>query len=147
MKAMVNFLQMDDHLATAGSPTTDDLVRLAKEGWQVVINLALDDSPNAIPGEAELITSLGMEYHPIPVEWELPRLEDLQAFFAVMETNFEKRIFVHCVMNMRVSVFLYLYRILRQGWRPEVARLDLDKIWEPNETWAEFIQEALQTLN
>jgi hypothetical protein len=60
-----------------------------------------------------------------------------------MERCQGKSVFVHCVKNMRVSAFIYLYRILRQGWTSDDAILNLIEIWEPEGTWAAFIEDAL----
>lgn len=140
---MINDLQLSPTLYTGGSPSLIDLVNLQAAGVQVVINLALVTSPNAIPDEAGEVARLGMEYIHIPVIWEDPTRQNLADFFAAMERCQGKIVFVHCVKNMRVSAFIYLYRILRQGWAPDDAILNLIEIWEPEGTWAAFIEEAL----
>jgi hypothetical protein len=65
-------------------------------------------------------------------------------FFDVMDANTDRNVFVHCNANMRVSVFVYLYRTLKLGVSEEMARQDLRKIWDPNTVpqWAAFIAEA-----
>jgi hypothetical protein len=45
---IINFLQLSDRLATAGQPTIELYPAIAAAGYQVVINLALTDSPNEI---------------------------------------------------------------------------------------------------
>ena len=59
-----------------------------------------------------------------------------------MKTNAEKKVFVHCAANKRVSAFIYLYRRSQKDVDKEVAKKDLEKIWIPNETWQQFIQET-----
>jgi protein tyrosine phosphatase (PTP) superfamily phosphohydrolase (DUF442 family) len=140
---MINELQLSPTLYTGGSPNLIDLVNLQAAGVQVVINLALVTSPNAIPDEAGEVARLGMEYIHIPVIWETPTRQNLADFFDAMERNQGKGVFVHCVKNMRVSAFIYLYRILRQGWAPDDAILNLIEIWEPEGTWEAFIEESL----
>jgi hypothetical protein len=61
-----------------------------------------------------------------------------------MEANRARKVFVHCVVNYRVSAFMYLYRVLRLGVDPEDAIWDLRSIWEPDETWLAFINTALK---
>ncbi len=51
---IVNFLQLSDRLATAGQPTIKQYPAIAAAGYQVVINLALTDSPSALADESEL---------------------------------------------------------------------------------------------
>ncbi len=48
-------------------------------------------------------------------------------------------------MNMRVSAFVYLYQRMQKQISDEQAKLDLVKIWTPNETWQTFIQAAIAT--
>ncbi|MBE9155248.1 protein tyrosine phosphatase family protein [Nodosilinea sp. LEGE 06152] len=138
-----NYLALSPSLATAGQPTPEQFEALAQAGYTVVINLALSTSDHAIPNEAELVKSLGMTHFHIPVVWEAPTMTDLEIFFKVMERNRDYNTLVHCALNMRVSAFVYLYRVLRQGVDEPTARADLHRIWQPNPTWQAFIDEAL----
>jgi len=138
-----NFLQISDEIATSGQPTVEQFATIKEAGYQLIVNLALSTSSNALTNEKEIVESQGMEYVHIPVVWENPTLEDITKFFNVMKANADKQIFVHCVANMRVSAFIYLYRRLYQGLNDEVAKQDLHKIWVPNQVWQNLIQKAL----
>lgn len=138
-----NYLQISPNLHTAGQPFPQHFPAIQAAGCRAVINLALPDSPDAFPEEAELVRSLGMEYIPIPVEWEMPEQENLEAFFATLSRLEGQPVFVHCARNMRVSAFVFLYRVLRLKQPRAQAERDLHKIWQPNETWQEFIDEML----
>jgi protein tyrosine phosphatase (PTP) superfamily phosphohydrolase (DUF442 family) len=139
VESIYNFLALSNALGTAGQPTQEQFLAIQKAGYQIVINLALTDSPKALPQEKELVESQGMEYVHIPVVWEQPEVEDALKFFRAMNTNSGKKIFVHCAANKRVSAFIYLYRTLYQGISQEEAKKDLHKLWEPNELWSSFI--------
>ncbi|WP_310487733.1 protein tyrosine phosphatase family protein [Chamaesiphon sp. VAR_69_metabat_338] len=139
LEQIAGFLPISDRLGTAGQPKSDAYPAIAAAGYQVVINLALTDSPNALPNEAEIASNLGLEYLHIPVIWDNPTLADFQAFANAMEAHRSQKIFVHCAANKRVSVFVYLYR-LSQGVAETIARQDLAKIWTPNEIWQTFIE-------
>jgi len=143
LSAIQNYLQIFPTLSTAGQPFRDQFPAVAAAGCQAMINLALVDSPDAVPDEAELWAGLGLAYYHLPVEWESPRPENLQAFYTLMDQLQGQMVFVHCARNMRVSSFVYLYRMQRLGQPPAECRLDLEKIWQPNEVWATFIQKAL----
>ncbi|HZG37779.1 MAG TPA: protein tyrosine phosphatase family protein [Nodosilinea sp.] len=143
LNAIRNYLALSPVLGTAGQPTPEQFAAVAQAGYTVVINLALSTSDHAIPHEAELVKSLGMTHFHIPVVWEAPTPADLEIFFKVMERNSDRKTFVHCALNMRVSAFVYLYRVLRQGVDPAVALADLHRIWHPNPTWQAFIDKAL----
>jgi protein tyrosine phosphatase (PTP) superfamily phosphohydrolase (DUF442 family) len=144
LSEIYNFIQISDAVATAGQPTPAQFPDIHAAGYRVVINLALPNSTNAIPDEQTLVESQGMEYVHIPVIWEEPTLVDLDRFFQVMDQNQGNPVFVHCAMNMRVSAFIYLYRVVRQGLDLEVAQQDLQQIWTPNPVWQAFIDRALQ---
>lgn len=141
--AITDFLQLTPTLATVGQPTVAELAQLRQAGYEVVINLATPSSPSALPDEAEQVARLGMEYIPIPVVWEQPVPQNLADFLGAMARVHEKKVLVHCARNMRVSAFMYLYRILVLDWPDDQAAPDLLKIWQPNETWTKFIAEMI----
>jgi protein tyrosine phosphatase (PTP) superfamily phosphohydrolase (DUF442 family) len=141
---IVNFLQISARLATAGQPTIEQYPAIAAAGYQVVINLALTDSPNALVDEESMARNLRLGYIQIPVVWDNPTLKDFQAFKSAMDAHSESKIFVHCAANKRVSAFVYLYRVF-QGVDELIARQDLAKIWTPNEIWQAFIDRTLSS--
>lgn len=133
-----NYLPIDDKIATGGQPTEKQLALIKKEGYQIVINLALNTSENALPNEEAIVESLGMQYVHIPINFNEPTQEDFALFCQAMQTHREK-IFVHCAANLRVSAFMYLYRTLYQNVSEAEAKKDLYKLWQPNPTWQNLI--------
>ena len=140
---ITNYLEIYPWLGTAGMPTADQIECIADAGYQAVINLALDESQGAIADERKRVTSFGMKYIHIPVVWESPQISDLEQFFTIIQQLTSLKIFVHCVLNMRVSVFVYLCRVIILKEDPEIAFLDLLKIWQPDDTWQELIDTAV----
>jgi uncharacterized protein (TIGR01244 family) len=140
-----NFLRIDDRLARSGMPQPDDFAALRQAGFEVVINLALPTSDNALPNEGELVSAQGMTYVHIPVKFDAPQPADFERFTRVMDACAGQRVFVHCAANMRVSAFVFLHR-LRHGIKRETAEADLKKIWEPDEVWRKFVNECLEEL-
>ena len=69
----------------------------------------------SLADEERSVTKLGMEYIHIPVIWQSPTSDDLDKFFDVMEKYKNKKFFVHCAANMRVSSFVALYRVIKEG--------------------------------
>ena len=143
LEAIYNFHPISERILTAGQPCEDQFAAIHQAGCDVVINLALDTSTNAIPHEAQIVAKHGMDYVHIPVSWENPTLSDFQAFLAAMDAHVDHRVFVHCAMNMRVSAFLYVYQRLRLGIPEAEALRHLHAIWTPNETWQAWIQQML----
>jgi protein tyrosine phosphatase (PTP) superfamily phosphohydrolase (DUF442 family) len=143
LSAIYNYHRLSASLATSGQPSEEELTRVAQEGFAIVINLTLHDGEYSLPDERRTVESLGMVYEHIPVVWQRPTHADLEAFFAALDRHAGQRIYVHCAANFRVSSFVLLYRVLRLGWRLEDALPDLEAVWQPNDTWQAFIDDAL----
>jgi protein tyrosine phosphatase (PTP) superfamily phosphohydrolase (DUF442 family) len=126
-------------------PTAEQMKEVADAGVKVVINLAVKTSPGALADEDQIVTSLGMEYIHIPVEWEDPTRQNLEDFFHVMDMHRNQKVHVHCQANYRATAFITLYRVLRQGWKQEDAIPSMEKIWSPEDfpVWQKFIEESL----
>lgn len=140
---ILNYVQITETIGTAGQPTREQFAAVAAAGYELVVNLAMPDSPNALADERELSTRQGLDYVHIPVVWEAPAHRDLERFMAVMDRNSGRRVFVHCALNMRVSVFVALYRVIRQGLDIDQARASILQIWEPDPVWKAFMAESL----
>lgn len=146
MADILNYFKVSESLATSGQPTVEQFGFIAEGSYEVVINLAMPNSDNAIPNEGEIVSSNGMSYIHIPVSWENPQISDLILFCNIMKSIQKKKVWVHCAKNMRVSCFVYLYQkhVLKL---PDVkARYPMDKIWSPDGVWAELIVESENAL-
>jgi protein tyrosine phosphatase (PTP) superfamily phosphohydrolase (DUF442 family) len=143
MKEICNYLSVSDTIGTAGQPTPQQFSAIKKAGYEVVINLAMPDSTNALPNERQLVTEQDMDYIHIPVVWEDPKLADLEQFFAAVNQHHNRKTFVHCALNWRVSSFILLYRVIHQNVALEVAQEMQSQIWEPDAVWQSFIERAL----
>lgn len=135
---------IDARLWTSGQPSEAQLGLIAAAGFSTVINLALHDDPRyALPDEAAAVRALGMQYVHIPVQFAAPTEADLLKFFAALELHSDARTWVHCAANIRVSAFLGLYRVLRQGWEREAAFELMHGLWQADEIWSTFIASML----
>ncbi|GIU50434.1 protein tyrosine phosphatase family protein [Shewanella sp. KT0246] len=99
----------NSQVITAGLPTSAEFQTLQQAGVEVVINLIPTDNPNFLTEEPKLVSDAGMQYENIEVNWQQPKIEDVEQFFAVMEQHNDKSILVHCAANYRASAFYYLY--------------------------------------
>ena len=135
--------KISDSLHTAAQPTVDQFKSIKRAGVDLVINLALHDSPDAIENEADVVQECAMDYIHIPVDFKKPEASDLERFFQSMDQNKEKNVLVHCAYNWRVSSFVYLYRVIKQDCDNETAIQAMLAIWEPDATWQAFIDTAL----
>jgi len=80
LEAFTNYIQIADRLASSGQPEEHQFRYIAKAEYQLVINLAMPNSENAIPEEDYMIAALKMAYVHIPVPFEAPNVDHLKAF-------------------------------------------------------------------
>jgi protein tyrosine phosphatase (PTP) superfamily phosphohydrolase (DUF442 family) len=144
LSAIYSFRAVSDRLGTAGQPTQAQFPMIQESGFEAVVNLALPTSDNAIANEGSVVTSLGMSYVHIPVDFKAPTSKDFRNFCRVMDAFDDRPVFVHCAANMRVSVFVFLYRIMFHHIAVAEAERDLHAIWQPNEVWSRFIRDELK---
>jgi protein tyrosine phosphatase (PTP) superfamily phosphohydrolase (DUF442 family) len=141
LETIRNFQVVTDRLASAGQIGDEQIPLLRDEGYEVVVNLAVaDEERNG--REGFLVARSGLAYVHIPVDWNEPRVSDVELFFDVMEANRDRKTFVHCFANMRASVFVYLYRTLVEGVPEAQARATMNEVWDPAEQqpWADLIE-------
>lgn len=138
-----------DQIGSSGQPTEDQFADIAAAGYQAVINLAMADSDNAIPHEGNLVSAQQMSYIQIPVDFANPTMADLERFCGVMQTVEPQRVWVHCVVNARVSAFLYLYLKHVKGLPESECRTNLLDRWQPqmDEVWQNFLTQGAEHLS
>jgi uncharacterized protein (TIGR01244 family) len=124
-----NWQRRADGITTSGKLDAGDPARLAAIGVRHVVNLALDDHPEALADEAALLAAAGIAYTHIPVPFDAPT----QAHVAALEEALAAHpgpVHVHCIMNWRVTAFFYL--IDRAGGLPDAeARARMIEVWDP----------------
>ena len=133
------WLRFDDRLTTSGQPSEEQIAQLHRLGVQYMVNLGLHTHERALPDEAQTVAQLGMSYVHIPVEFDAPTKEDFDCFCDVMARTAHEKVHVHCIVNARVTAFLYRYRRDVLGIDEEEARTEMEKIWRPGGVWAAFI--------
>ena len=144
LRDIKNFRQASPEVATSGQPRSEHFGDMADAGYVAVINLALHDDPKySLPDEPGDVRAAKMDYIHIPIQFAHPTVADLNAFMEAMDSYRGKRVWVHCAANMRVTAFLGLYRVLRQGWDGELAFEVMRSVWQPNDVWTAFIAGAL----
>ena len=124
-----NFLRLSDRITTSGRLKPADPERLAAMGARRVIYLAMADHPEAIPDADAAMARAGLDYTHIPVPWGAPDESHYRAFVEALEAD-DTPVHVHCIMNWRVSAFLYRWHC-EQGMDETGARAQMEKIWSP----------------
>jgi len=148
LKGITNYVQLADDIGSSGQPDREQFTMIASAGFEVVINLALADSDHAIPEEGSIVTALGMRFVHIPVDFGAPTVADLKEFIGVMEAFAGRRIWVHCVVNARVSAFLYHYLSKVRGLPEADCRSPVLEKWEPqmDDVWRRFLAIDEETI-
>ena len=147
-ESIFNFIRVSESVATGGQPTQAQIEAAHAEGFEAVVNLAPHDQQSgALPDEADLVESLGMAYHHIPVDWMMPLKENFTAFVQTMDGLGDRKVLVHCAANYRVSAFYSTYAMKKHGWSAQQADALIARIWESrpevrmDETWRTFLDE------
>jgi uncharacterized protein (TIGR01244 family) len=137
------FHRISDKLATSGQFSNEQIPDIEAAGFDIVVNLAPANEKRK-GSEGFLVVKEGMTYVHIPVVLKELSLRDLELFFDVMESNKDREVLVHCIANVRASVFVYLYRTVKLGVPKEIALEDVHAIFDPTkqEIWVKFIAEA-----
>ena len=122
---ILNQFEVSDRITTSGQPTRDQFATIADSGHEVVINLAMPDHEHSIPNEGELVTGLGMTYIHIPVPFDAPGEDHYDMFCGYLDALENRKVWVHCIVNARVSAFLFRYLQSRRGYSEAQATTPL----------------------
>ena len=133
-----------ERLWTSGQPDACQLATAAGEGIRCVINLALPTSPGALADERSVVEAAGMDYVHIPVLFDQPTEADYLRFESELDLRNGLPLLVHCARNFRVSAFIAVYRVRRQGWTRENSVRDLESFWKPEPAWAALLDLLLR---
>lgn len=136
--AAYNYVQATPAIATSGVVAPPCFEQMASEGYAVVVNLLPADSPYYLPGEAAIVGALGLTYVHVPVDFAAPSQADFDAFEAAMLAAADRKVWVHCAANYRVSAFMALFGQLHLGWSAARAAAHVDLLWQPDAAWQEF---------
>ena len=139
-KRIYNYRKVPNLFETSGQPGKQQLKLLAKKGYEVVINLAPSSIiEGSVINEAEILEKEEVEYIHIPVDFFKPTEIDFKEFVSNLEKNKNKKIWVHCAANIRVSAFVYKYRrdVLKLPHDEIIG--DMESLWTPNKTWNSFL--------
>ena len=139
-----NPVQISPRLSTAGQPSAESLRGLADAGYEAVVYLAPPTVPDAVPDAALIVGSQGLVYVNIPIDFADPTERDVDRFFDVMNALGDRRVLVHCQINMRASVLVFLYRAAVLGEDPALAYAAVERVWVPNGPWRRLISTQLQ---
>lgn len=136
--------RLDGCTTTSGRIEEGDIPRLAAIGVRHVINLALEDHPEALADEGAKLAVAGIRYTHIPVPFDAPAEEHLAALNAALVPG--EPTHVHCIMNWRVSAFFFRLNRDHRGMAEAEARALMNRQWAPEASdhpsarpWKDFV--------
>ena len=143
---ILNYIKINNQISTAGQPTKEEFELIAKEGFEVVINLAMHNK-GALKKEDKIVSKNGMMYIHLPITWKAPEINRLKLFLKLLESleKENKKIFIHCIMNYRASVFMYMYK--KFVGKEKNIKFIAPSEYEPNEVWQEILNMDLEKNN
>ena len=146
MNKILNYIKINELISTSGQPKIEELELIANEGFEVVINLAMPTTSNALENEDKIVTSLNMSYIHIPVDFENPKLSDLKLFLNILQALGANKVWIHCAKNYRVSAFMYVYHKYILHTPFEQIDLSIFDMWQPSSVWQELMKVQLEDL-
>tara|TARA_R110002072_G_scaffold4663_3_gene32427 strand:+ start:40629 stop:41219 length:591 start_codon:yes stop_codon:yes gene_type:complete len=144
---ILNYRQYSDTFASAGQPTEEQFSAVRDAGYERVIYIAFTNNANAVPNADQVVKGLGMDYVHIPVDWNNPTARDFYTFADAMQRDRDLKTLLHCQVNARATAFSFLYRVIYDDVPVDVAKADMNTVWQPNETWRDLIFSILQENN
>ena len=146
--AILNQFHVTEKIASSGQPTEAQFNEIASGGYDAIINLAMPDHENSIAIEGSIVTSLGMTYIHIPVPFDAPNEDHFATFSGYMDALKDKKVWVHCMVNARVSAFLFRYLQNNRGFTATEAKTPILEQWLPemDNVWKEFLNHAPEQL-
>ncbi|MBK9142038.1 MAG: tyrosine-protein phosphatase [Candidatus Melainabacteria bacterium] len=126
-----NFHQVNDYLYRGGMPTVDGIKKLKELGVTTIVDLRDDKLDAALERHVSVVE--GVKYINLPTGDAPPRPEKLARFIYTLEQarrdNEQGKpgsVFVHCRAGSdRTGLYIAVWRVLSQGWRPEQAMLEM----------------------
>ena len=141
--ALPNMVEISPRLVTSGQPTAEALGKLKEQGFEAVIYLAPPTVHDAVRDEHLIVARQGLTFVNIPVRFDNPTEEDFARFAAVLRALGERKVLVHCQVNMRASSMVFLYRTVHLKQEARGAYDAVTRIWVPHGPWKRLIDGQL----
>lgn len=138
-----NLVEISPTITTSGQPSAAWLRGLREAGYEAVIYLAPATVADAVAEEPRIVSGQGLLFANIPIDFRKPAAADLDAFIGIMNTLADRKVLVHCQINMRASVMTFLYRTIARREDPTAAYAAVTRVWVPEGPWRELITTQL----
>lgn len=111
---MTDFKKVNDDLSIAGQISSEELTKLAINGFQSVLNLRSPDENGFFHDEKQEAQIVGLEYANIPLNPKEPNQELTQEAIQVIE-KLPKPILIHCAGGARSGGIALIAEAIKTG--------------------------------
>ena len=141
-----NTVFITPRFATSGQPTPEQFNWIKQQGFEIIMNLGMPDHENALKDEGSIVTGLHMTYIHLPVPFDSPTPKHVSQYFNFLEILKDRKIWVHCIYNWRVSAFTFHYLDKVAEFKTSTARSMVFNDWEPDEVWQDVLNWSLEKI-
>jgi uncharacterized protein (TIGR01244 family) len=119
--------KITNELAIAGQISPEQLLQLAQEGYQSVLNLRSPNESGFLSNEQQQAENVGLYYLNLPIESVITNDETVIELFKQIN-QLLKPTLVHCDTGMRASAIVLMYIAVRQGASLKQAFQQVDQL-------------------
>jgi protein tyrosine phosphatase (PTP) superfamily phosphohydrolase (DUF442 family) len=142
--AAPNVVVISDRLVTSGQPPAAALAELGAAGFQAVVYLAPSDVSGAVRAEPEILARQGIEFVHIPIPFGSPDASHVAAVSQALLRLQDRKVLVHCEVNMRASSLVFLHRVVTLKEDPAQAYAAVTAVWSPRGPWRRLVEQQLR---
>jgi len=139
-----NVVEISPRIVTSGQPSATALGKLKEQGYAAVIYLAPPSVQDAVRDEHLIVARQGLVFINIPIRFDAPTDADFDAFAAALRGLADRKVLIHCQINLRASSMVFLYRAIVLKEDPRLAYDAVEKVWVPEGAWRGFIENQLR---
>jgi protein tyrosine phosphatase (PTP) superfamily phosphohydrolase (DUF442 family) len=99
---------------------------------------------DSVREEQSIVERQGLVYLNIPIRFDDPNEADYEAFAAAMARLADRKVLVHCQVNMRASSLVFLHRVIVGHEPPDKAYEAVTRVWSPRGPWKALIVKVLR---
>ena len=132
-----NIVPISARLVTSGQPSAAALAQLGRLGFGAVAYLAPPTVPDAVRNEAAILELQGIDF-------ANPTEAHFASFVEVLSRFSDRKVLVHCQVNMRASTMVFLYRVIVGKEPPEQAYGAVAMVWSPQGPWKALLATLLR---
>lgn len=111
VEGIANYKRIEPGLATAGTPSSEALLRLKALGFRTVIDLRTEGE--GIVAEQAAVEAQGLRYVSVPVTPASLSVQDVRAVAAVLDDPAAGPILLHCASSNRVGGVYGVIQVLK----------------------------------